>query len=196
MGESQRAVGCSRKASRFSGEGLRSINAGRCDVEHYSPVIGSVCPHIFFTSRGCPDLLPRAGDFLRTVPSKGVEAQLLVSHYSPDGKYRAFPSTRTGSGDASVLALSTGELMRLTYGDGGPEVGAACDSRRQGGVLPGWRNDREGESIVARNAQCGGDGGDGRGFRARENGGFLQAWENARPRQLDAVAKALLELLK
>lgn len=67
-----------------------------------------------------------SGGDIWTVPSKGGEARLLVSHpatesrpmYSPDGKQLAFVSTRTGNGDIYILTLATGELKRLTYGDG------------------------------------------------------------------------------
>jgi Tol biopolymer transport system component/C-terminal processing protease CtpA/Prc len=64
-----------------------------------------------------------SGGDIWTVPSKGGEARLLVSHpatesrplYSPDGTKLAFTSTRTGAGDIYVLTLGTGELKRLTY---------------------------------------------------------------------------------
>lgn len=79
-----------------------------------------------------------SGGDIWTVPSAGGEARLLVSHpateywphYSPDGKYLAFSSTRTGNGDAYVLTLATGELKRLTYDDS-PELveGWSPDSR-------------------------------------------------------------------
>jgi tricorn protease len=65
-----------------------------------------------------------AGD-IWTVPAKGGEARLLVSHpatesrpmYSPDGTRLAFVSTRTGGGDIYVLTLATGALARITYSD-------------------------------------------------------------------------------
>jgi tricorn protease len=66
-----------------------------------------------------------AGGDIWTVPLKGGEARLLVSHpaqesrprWSPDGKKLAFVSERTGRGDIYVLTLETGELKRLTWGD-------------------------------------------------------------------------------
>jgi len=66
-----------------------------------------------------------SGGDIWTVPAKGGEARLLVSHpatemrplYSPDGSMLAFTSTRTGNGDIYVLALATGQLTRLTYSD-------------------------------------------------------------------------------
>ncbi len=66
-----------------------------------------------------------SGGDIWTVPSRGGEARLLVSHpatesaprYSPDGKYLAFTSTRTGNGDVYLLTLATGELKRLTFDD-------------------------------------------------------------------------------
>src|SRR4051812_11857609 len=64
------------------------------------------------------------------VPARGGEARLLVSHpatesrplFSPDGKKLAFTSTRTGNGDVYVLALSTGDLTRLTFDDANDQV--------------------------------------------------------------------------
>ncbi len=77
-----------------------------------------------------------SGGDIWTVPAKGGEARLLISHpatesrplYSPDGTKLAFTSTRTGNGDVYVLALATGELKRLTYSDS-PEL------------LDGWSRD-------------------------------------------------------
>ena len=67
-----------------------------------------------------------SGGDIWTVAARGGQARLLVSHpatesaphYSPDCKYLAFTSTRTGNGDVYVLALATGELQRLTFDDG------------------------------------------------------------------------------
>ncbi len=67
-----------------------------------------------------------SGGDVWTVPARGGEARLLVSHpateqrplYSPDGRRLAFVSTRTGGGDVYVLDLAGGELRRLTFGDG------------------------------------------------------------------------------
>ncbi len=79
-----------------------------------------------------------SGGDIWTVPAKGGEARLLVSHpatelwphYSPDGKYLAFTSTRTGNGDAYLLTIATGELKRLTYDDSSEVVeGWSPDSR-------------------------------------------------------------------
>src|SRR6266852_3173949 len=66
-----------------------------------------------------------SGGGIWRVPFNGGEASLLVSSqahdsrplYSPDGKYLAFESTRTGNGDIYVLTLATGELKRLTFDD-------------------------------------------------------------------------------
>lgn len=73
-----------------------------------------------------------SGGDIWTVPSKGGEARLLVSHpeyesrplYSPDGRYLAFNSTRSGNGDIYVLNFETGECRRLTYDDGNDEISA------------------------------------------------------------------------
>lgn len=66
-----------------------------------------------------------SGGDLWSVPARGGEAHLLLSnssstwspHYSPDGKYIAFTSTRTGSGDIYLLVMATGQLKRLTFDD-------------------------------------------------------------------------------
>src|SRR5690349_2203309 len=57
-----------------------------------------------------------SGGDIWTVPAGGGDARLLVSSaandtrpmYSPDRKYLAFVSTRTGGGDIYVLTLATG----------------------------------------------------------------------------------------
>ncbi len=67
-----------------------------------------------------------SGGDIWTVPATGGDARLLVAHadnetrplYSPDGKYLAFGSTRSGNGDIYLLTLETGDLRRLTYDDG------------------------------------------------------------------------------
>jgi len=67
-----------------------------------------------------------SGGDIWTVPSTGGVASLLVSHtanearplYSPDGRYLAFISSRTGGGDLYLLTLATGDLKRLTFDDG------------------------------------------------------------------------------
>ena len=67
-----------------------------------------------------------SGGDIWTVPTAGGEARLLVSHpdnesrplYSPDGKYLAFASSRTGNGDIYLLTIESGAIKRLTYDDG------------------------------------------------------------------------------
>src|SRR5690606_15163813 len=64
-----------------------------------------------------------SGGDIWSVPASGGEARLLVSHpatesrplFSPDGRFLAFVSDRTGNGDIYVLELATGEVRRLTY---------------------------------------------------------------------------------
>ena len=71
-----------------------------------------------------------SGGDIWTVPVTGGEARLLIAHpafesrplYSPDGKWLAFNSNRTGNGDVYLLNLSTSELRRLTYDDGNEDV--------------------------------------------------------------------------
>ncbi|GAB3798428.1 S41 family peptidase [Spirosoma humi] len=73
-----------------------------------------------------------SGGDIWTVPTAGGEARLLVSHpdnesrplYSPDGKYLAFVSSRTGNGDIYLLTLETGAIKRLTYDDGAEMLNA------------------------------------------------------------------------
>ncbi|HEV8427113.1 MAG TPA: LpqB family beta-propeller domain-containing protein [Pyrinomonadaceae bacterium] len=67
-----------------------------------------------------------SGGDIWTVSATGGVASLLVSHtanearpfYSPDGKFLAFISSRTGNGDIYLLTLGTGDLKRLTFDDG------------------------------------------------------------------------------
>jgi Tol biopolymer transport system component/C-terminal processing protease CtpA/Prc len=66
-----------------------------------------------------------SGGDIWTVPARGGDAHPLVSHpatesrplYSPDGKYLAFTSNRTGNGDVYLVTFATGELKRLTFDD-------------------------------------------------------------------------------
>jgi len=63
------------------------------------------------------------GGDLYTVPSTGGDATLLVgdrsfdSHpsFSPDGRYLAFTSSRSGGGDVYTVDLKSTEIKRLTY---------------------------------------------------------------------------------
>ena len=79
-----------------------------------------------------------SGGDIWTVPARGGEARLLVSNpasesaprYSPDGRYLAFTSTRTGSGDVYLLTLASGELKRLTFDDSNEQTdGWSPDSK-------------------------------------------------------------------
>jgi Tol biopolymer transport system component/C-terminal processing protease CtpA/Prc len=66
-----------------------------------------------------------SGSDIWSVPSEGGIARLLVSHpatesrpmFSPDGRYLAFGSNRTGGGDIYILELESGSLRRLTFDD-------------------------------------------------------------------------------
>ena len=66
-----------------------------------------------------------SGGDIWTVPAEGGVARLLVSHpateskplYSPDGRFLAFGSNRTGNGDIYILEIETGDLRRLTFDD-------------------------------------------------------------------------------
>lgn len=66
-----------------------------------------------------------SGGDIWQVPINGGDATLLVSSpfydsrplYSPDGRYLAFESNRTGNGDIYLLTFATGEVRRLTFDD-------------------------------------------------------------------------------
>ena len=79
-----------------------------------------------------------AGSAIWTVPAAGGAAHLLIADaetasrpiYSPDGRWLAFDSTRTGAGDIYLFELATGQLRRLTYDDGMEALdGWSADSR-------------------------------------------------------------------
>ncbi|MGH9482158.1 MAG: peptidase S41, partial [Terriglobales bacterium] len=67
-----------------------------------------------------------AGGAIWTVPNAGGVARLLIADsatasrplYSPDGRWLAFDSTRTGGGDIYLLDLSTSQLRRLSWDSG------------------------------------------------------------------------------
>lgn len=71
-----------------------------------------------------------SGGDIWTVSTKGGEARLLISNpatesrpvYSPDGKFIAFNSSRSGNGDIYTMNLESGELTRITYDDAPEEV--------------------------------------------------------------------------
>ena len=66
-----------------------------------------------------------SGGDIWSVAAEGGAARLLVSHpanesrplFSPDGKYLAFGSNRTGGGDIYILQLDSGDVRRLTFDD-------------------------------------------------------------------------------
>ena len=71
-----------------------------------------------------------SGGDVWTVPSKGGEARLLISNpatesrpvYSPDGKFIAFNSSRSGNGDVYTMNLESGNITRITFDDAQEEV--------------------------------------------------------------------------
>ena len=79
-----------------------------------------------------------SGGDIWEAPASGGVAHLVVTGpategrplYSPDGGKLAFTSTRGGSANIYVLDLPSGELTRLTYGEGGEELdGWSADGR-------------------------------------------------------------------
>ncbi len=66
-----------------------------------------------------------SGGDIWSVAGEGGPARLLVAHpanesrplFSPDGRYLAFGSNRTGGGDIYVLQLDSGDVRRLTFDD-------------------------------------------------------------------------------
>lgn len=73
-----------------------------------------------------------SGGDIWSVPSEGGAARLLVAHpateskplFSPDGRYLAFGSNRTGGGDIYVLEIASGNLRRLTFDDASEQLDA------------------------------------------------------------------------
>lgn len=73
-----------------------------------------------------------SGGDIWSVAAEGGAARLLVSHaaneswplFSPDGRYLAFGSNRTGGGDIYILEIETGGLRRLTFDDSGETIDA------------------------------------------------------------------------
>jgi Tol biopolymer transport system component len=79
-----------------------------------------------------------SGGDIWSVPAAGGDARLLVADpaydrrplFSPDGRYLAFVSSRSGGGDVYLLTLVSGELRRLTWDDGLDQLEAwSPDSR-------------------------------------------------------------------
>jgi len=66
-----------------------------------------------------------SGGDIWTVPVRGGQARILISHaatesrplYSPDGKKLAFLSTRAGNADIYVLTIDGGAIDRITFDD-------------------------------------------------------------------------------
>ena len=73
-----------------------------------------------------------SGGDIWSVPAAGGQASLLVSHpateskplFSPDGRFLAFGSNRTGNGDIYILELENGNLRRLTFDDSNDQLDA------------------------------------------------------------------------
>src|SRR6516164_1669432 len=113
--------------------GLIFLGAAACLAADPQPYFGepSISPD------GSEIAFVSGGD-IWTVPARGGDAHLLVSHpatesrplYSPDGRFLAFTSNRTGNGDVYLLTFATGELKRLTSDDSNELVeGWSPDSR-------------------------------------------------------------------
>lgn len=107
-------------------------------------LILSVCSSVIFAQGNSPymtepSLSPDrkeiafvSGGDIWSVAAGGGSAQLLVSHpateakplFSPDGKWLAFSSNRTGNGDIYTLEIETGALRRVTFDDANDQLDA------------------------------------------------------------------------
>lgn len=73
-----------------------------------------------------------SGGDIWSVDASGGAARLLVSHpanearplFSPDGRWLAFTSNRTGAGDVYTLEIETGTLKRITFDDTADQLDA------------------------------------------------------------------------
>ena len=73
-----------------------------------------------------------SGGDIWSVGADGGAAHLLVSHpaneskplFSPDGRWLAFVSNRTGNGDIYLMDISSGSLKRITFDDSGESLDA------------------------------------------------------------------------
>ncbi|MBK6588961.1 MAG: PD40 domain-containing protein [Acidobacteria bacterium] len=103
----------------------------------FAALVLSVCSSVLFAQAPSPymtepSLSPDrkeiafvSGGDIWSVSAEGGAARLLVSHpaneskplFSPDGKWLAFTSNRTGNGDIYLLEIETGSLRRLTFDD-------------------------------------------------------------------------------
>lgn len=79
-----------------------------------------------------------SGGDIWEVAATGGTAHLIISNeaddsrplYSPDGKWLAFVSNRTGRGDVYILSLTDGTLKRLTHSDSNEEISSwSADSK-------------------------------------------------------------------
>ena len=109
------------------------ISFGILLIGHYSPAQAPLGKPYFSDPAISPDGTEIAfvsGGDIWTVSASGGEARLLISNpatesrpvYSPDGKYLAFNSNRTGNGDVYSMNIASGEINRITYDDASEEV--------------------------------------------------------------------------
>ena len=107
-------------------------------------LILSVCASVSFAQNASPymtepsispdrkEIAFVSGGDIWSVSADGGVARLLISHpanesrplFSPDGRYLAFGSNRTGGGDIYILELETGSLRRLTFDDANEQLDA------------------------------------------------------------------------
>ena len=104
----------------------------------------SVCSSVSFAQNASPymtepsispdrkEIAFVSGGDIWSVSADGGVARLLISHpanesrplFSPDGRYLAFGSNRTGGGDIYILEFATGSLRRLTFDDSNEQLDA------------------------------------------------------------------------
>jgi tricorn protease len=73
-----------------------------------------------------------SGGDIWSVPAEGGAARLFVSHpatesrplFSPDGRWLAFVSNRTGAGDIYVMDIESGAVRRVTFDDATEQLDA------------------------------------------------------------------------
>ncbi|MBD3278742.1 MAG: hypothetical protein GF388_10620 [Candidatus Aegiribacteria sp.] len=94
------------------------VSIGMSDLRQ--PDLSPDCRSVVFCFRGDIWEAPVQGGAMRSlVPGNSIETS---PHYSPDGRFLAFTSDRTGGGDVYVMDSEGGSSSRLTYHGGNDRV--------------------------------------------------------------------------